>query len=73
MSELIDDWTNGWLKFDECTDLMWELDERYDFDLQYVLYGIPNAKLNAVTYRLLMSLVYEFGMRNFRDKEDIPS
>ena len=73
VSELIDDWTNGWLKFDECTDLMWELDERYDFDLQYVLYGIPNAKLNAVTYRLLMSLVYEFGMRNFRDKEDIPS
>jgi hypothetical protein len=73
VSELVEDWTNGWLKFDECTELMWELDERYDFDLHYLLYGIPNAKLNAVTYRLLMSLAYEFGMRNLRDKEDLTS
>jgi len=50
---------------------MCELDERYDFDLQYMLYGIPNAKLNAVTYQLLMSMVYEFGMRNMRDKDDL--
>ena len=71
VSELVEDWTNGWLKFDECIDLMCELDERYDFDLQYMLYGIPNAKLNAVTYQLLMSMVYEFGMRNMRDKDDL--
>ena len=71
VTELIEDWVEGWLKFDECTDLMWELDERYDLDLQYVLYGIPNAKLNAITYKLLISSVYEFGMRNLRGKEKL--
>ena len=69
LTEVVKDWTEGWLEYDWCTHLLWQLDERYDTDLHYVLYGIPNAQLSGVTYQLLISFVYQFGMRNLRDKE----
>jgi hypothetical protein len=55
VEELVCGWTRGILTWRECSDLRWELDDRYDFDPHYVLYGVPNTDLEGLAYQYLMS------------------
>lgn len=67
---LISSWMSGILSHRECSELIWEFDERYDIDLYYVLYGVPNGALGSLGRRYLRSLVYEHGMRNSDDPQE---
>ncbi len=61
---LIVNWAYGRCSFSECTGLLFELDDRYDFDPFYFLYGIPVGELSMLGARYLRALVFEFGIRN---------
>lgn len=60
---LVSVWVTGDATYDECTDLLVELDSRYDLDLHWILYGIPNSDLPRLAYFLLHNFVYVFGLR----------
>ncbi len=69
---LVSVWTAGEATYDECTDLIWELDDRYDFDMHWILFGIPNSDLPRLAYHYLQNFVYVFGLRGqskHRDKQ----
>ena len=61
-------WISGEASYDDCTDLVFELDERYDLDLHWMLFAIPNRELPALGYQLLQNLVYVFGLRSQAEK-----
>jgi hypothetical protein len=64
---LIQIWVNGYADYSTCTDLLVELDEHYDLDLHFILFGLLNRSLSALGYRALLSFIYEYGMRNSGD------
>lgn len=69
---LLKDWGRGILSRKQCGELHWELDERYDLDYYYVLYGIPHGILGTISIRYLTSFLFEFGSRNLdlQQKDD---
>jgi hypothetical protein len=57
-------WARGCLSYDECVDVLWMFDELYDFDLHYILFGLPNRTLAGIQYRALESFIFQHGQRN---------
>jgi hypothetical protein len=64
VERLIQTWVYGHADYSTCTDLLVELDENYDLDPHFILFGLPNRSLSTLGYRALISFIYEYGMRN---------
>src|SRR5688572_5128365 len=54
-------WMRGCLSYEECVDVLWVFDERYDFDLHYLLFGLPNESLSAIQMGALEAFVFQHG------------
>jgi hypothetical protein len=63
VNELIPIWMRGECTYDECCEICWLLDDQYDLDLHWILFGIQNPELPRLAYQMLINFVYVFGMR----------
>jgi hypothetical protein len=61
--EIIDRWSRGKCSYDDCSELLFALDEQHDLDYTYILYGLPLRDLDRITNIALLSFTYKFGMR----------
>jgi hypothetical protein len=57
-------WARGCLSYEECVDVLWIFDELYDFDLHYILFGLPNQSLSAIQMGALEAFVFQHGQRD---------
>ena len=67
---LVRSWVNGIAHYDDCSELIWQLEERYDFDLHWILYGISYSELEGHAYELLEHFIYVFGLRRQTEKDN---
>jgi hypothetical protein len=56
-------WVQGRLTYKECVDILWVFEELYDFDMHYIIFGLPNGTLSAIQMCALSSFVFEHGQR----------
>jgi hypothetical protein len=68
LNSLIPAWVCGDCTYDDCTNIIYLLDECFDLDLHWILFGIPNSHLPRLAYRMLENFVYVFGMRGQSDQ-----
>lgn len=62
--ELVSIWMAGIASYEQCTDIVFEFEDRYDLDLHWILFGISSSNLPRLAYEMLKYFVYVFGMRN---------
>jgi hypothetical protein len=60
---LIEMWVYGDANYSACTKLFVELDETYDLDTHFILFGLPHRSLSTLGYEALISFIYQYGMR----------
>ena len=63
LDELVPPWVRGQASYDDCSSIISLLDDFYDLDLSWILYGLPISDLPRLAYSSLKHYVYEFGMR----------
>jgi hypothetical protein len=63
VDDLIGRWSQGICSYNDCTDLLFALDEEYDLDYTYILYGLPIQDLDRIANAALLNFTYKFGMR----------
>ncbi len=61
--EIIDRWSQGKCSYDDCSELLFALDEQHDLDYTYILYGLPLRDLDKIANIALLCFTYKFGMR----------
>lgn len=61
--QLAQKWVRGRLSYEKCVDVLWIFDELYDFDLHYILFGLPNETLTGIQYGALKAFIFEHGQR----------
>lgn len=63
VEDIINIWAEGKCSFGDCRELLWALDEEYDLDYTYILYGISLKDLDRLACAALISFTFEFGLR----------